>query len=464
MKIIKNENRKAMVSSAIFLIVLGLAMFFMGYTMQNDATAFMGISFSVLSLVCLLFIYNQHILTAKIIWGVCTPFLIFISPCLFSLSNPTTIFSYSFLYVGGFLYMAYSFHEEQEKLYMWISTGLFFIGILFYDRIIINRNFSQSEYAILFNDNYVHFKVAQVIHFVSIVYLIVLVHRHKIKIEHQLSEQIRKFQVFTSNLIFTSKNKIIHSGNLKLALEEILKHTAEVMDVSRIGVWEIDEDSQHLDLVVCYDVLNKSFSYSSRLNYKDYPRYFKALLEEKIIVAEDVLHDPKTNEFTKSYTIPLGIKSMMDSPFFMDGKFKGILCCEEQRDYKKWDEMDQLFSMSVSKLISIAYYCWIKKEHYETLEVVNKKMEEVNGVLANDIIWKEKGIQDLKEFIDEMSFKNAHQVRGPLSRMLGLLHLYQMDTDPVNREKYMAYLQSSALELDEIIKEVSMVLNQKNLY
>jgi hypothetical protein len=461
MKIIKNENGNAMMRSGIILTVLGILLFLMGYAFGNDATAASGIGLSIMSLVCLGFIVKERMLVAKIIWGVGFPLLLFFSLCFFSLSNPTSVYTYSYLYIGGLLYVTYSFFEEKEKGYLWLSIAFFFMGILSYDQIIIRNNFKGTPFAISFQENYINFKVPQIIHFISILYLIRLAHKSKIKIEDELSSQIKKFQIFTSNLIFTSKNKIIHSGNLHKALEEILISTAQVMDVSRIGVWEIDEESHLLNLVVGYDVLTKTFSYDAQLDYNQYSDYYKYLLEEKIIIANDVYTNHKTIEFSDSYTRPLGIKSLMDSPFFMDGKFKGILCCEEQRHYKKWDEMDQLFSMSISKLISIAYYCCYKKAHYETVDAVNKKMEEINGVLANDIIWKEKGIQELKEFIDEMSFKNAHHVRGPLSRMLGLLHLYKMDQDAANREKYIDYLQASALELDEIVKDVSFILSQK---
>lgn len=477
MGLIRAENAKAMYKSAIFLIVLGVLLVCFGFVKDNDATVFLGLIFSILSSFGLYFVYQEKTLVAKVLWGIGTPLLIFISPLLFSLSQPTSILSYGYLYIGGMLFSAYSFQDRKEKPFMWLSIGLFLLGLMFYDRVMTQYYFSQSNFTIVFNENYWHFKITQVFHFTTLVYLIHLVHRNKISIENQLSEKIKKLQDFTSNLISTSKNKLIHSGNLNEAIEEILRSTAEVMEVSRISVWEVDEDQLHLNLVVCYNVLKKEFSYEGRLNCNDCPAYLKALLEEKIIVANDVYNDPVTVEFRDTYTKPLGIKSMMDSPFFMDGKFKGILCCEEQRDFKEWDEMDQLFSMSISKLISISYYCCIRKEQYAHLELtskeleaqnammasVNEKITAINGELSNDLLGKEQGIKEMQRFIDEMSFKNAHHVRGPLSRVLGLLHLYQVDTVPENRAMYIGYLHQSANELDNMIKEISLILSKKNL-
>lgn len=176
-----------------------------------------------------------------------------------------------------------------------------------------------------------------------------------------------KLQNFTMNIILSFKSKSIHSGNLLEAVEEILCNRAQYMNISRISIWEIDEQNQSLILVVAYDSLKNEFSYSGKLHTKDYPNYFKNLFEEKIIVANDVFNDLKTSEFLVSYTRPIVIKSMMDA----DEKFKGILCCEEQRQYRNWDDINQLFSISVSKLISISYYYFMRKEQYENLENIS---------------------------------------------------------------------------------------------
>lgn len=88
------------------------------------------------------------------------------------------------------------------------------------------------------------------------------------------------------------------------------------MNISRISIWEIDEQNQSLILVVAYDSLKNEYSYSGKLHTKDYPNYFKNLFEEKIIVANDVFNDLKTSEFLVSYTRPIVIKSMMDTFFY----------------------------------------------------------------------------------------------------------------------------------------------------
>ncbi len=68
-----------------------------------------------------------------------------------------------------------------------------FLGILFYDRVIISKNLDHSDFALFFNENYLHIKIPQIAHFLYIVYLLTIIHKNKISVEKQLKGQIAKF-------------------------------------------------------------------------------------------------------------------------------------------------------------------------------------------------------------------------------------------------------------------------------
>lgn len=473
--LIKNENNKSMSQTSASLAVFGLFMFFVGKAGANEATAFLGLSFSFLCLLCLILIKNDRIPLAKILWGVVTPLLILVSPYFFTLSQVTSITTYSYLFIGGMLFCAYSFQDKQEKITMWISISLFFIGLMLYDRVIIHKNFEGTYFSEYFSENYIFLKMMQIIHFSTLVFFILVIHKNKIRVENKLSEQIIKLHSFTTNLISTSKNKLLSTGNLIEGLEEVLKSTAHVMDISRMSVWEVSDDGASINLLVSYDILKNKFEYSGSLNSQNYPAYFKHILEEKIISAPDAYNNPKTAEFGQSYLIPNEITSMLDCPFFIEGKFKGILCSEEQRHVRNWDEMDQMFAMAITKLISISYYCQNLKlsnsnlkeatisliERNKVLKQLNSKMSFLNTDLNMTLTDKVKANEELRKFISEASYKNSHHVRGPLSRILGLISLYKTETDLSKKDKYFAFLEQSAFELDEKIKELNSILGNR---
>jgi hypothetical protein len=476
-RVIFNENLETYSRASLFLMVLGLLLVVFGYSNANYATAFLGLSFGILSGFCFGLIKWNKIALAKISWAIGTPILIFISPIWFSLAQESTVTTYSYLYYGGMLYISWALQDKEESTYRWISIGLFFLGIAFYDRFIV-AHFSNGNYERLFSDfgNYLHFKIAQCIHFVSLVYLIHLALLNKSRIEEKLSEQITRLQSFTMNLINSSKSKLLYSGNLTGALEEIVKNAATTMDVSRVSVWELDPEARVIRMVVGYDLRANSFKYGEVLKEEEYPVYFSYLLQEKIVMAPQAATDEKTKEFASFYLPHHQIKSMMDTPFFIDGSFKGILCFEEQREERNWSEIEQLFSMSIGKLISISYYCCHRKEQFDSLvkttgelkernkdmEEINSKITHLNRNLRTDLSIKEEDLKSMSEFIDELSFRNAHHVRGPLSRILGLINLYEQDTNEANRTLYIQYINQSAKELDDIIREITVILSRAN--
>ena len=65
-----------------------------------------------------------------------------------------------------------------------------------------------------------------------------------------------------------------------------------------------------------------------------------------------------------------------------------------------------------------------------------------------------------KQLID-YSFKNSHEVRAPLTRILSLVELYKNDKQMLDDETTIRILSNSATELDDILKEVNVILNKE---
>ncbi|HTC00354.1 MAG TPA: GAF domain-containing protein [Ferruginibacter sp.] len=472
--IVTSENKKALFYSALFLIGTGFFVFSYSYLIKYDTGVFLGLSFALLSLICMGFIRYNYIFTAKLLWGIGTPLLIIVSTALFHVKKNSSILSLGDALIGAALFVIYSFHEKREKWGMWLCIILFTVCILFYDQVIINNSDPRIDYSFV-TDNYLHFKLTQIFHFISLVYLVLIVKGSKERIEIKLADNIIRFKQFTENMLKLSKNKKVHSGILIESLIEIIPFLATNLNVSRVSIWEYNEDLEAIQCLVCYDDgAQKKITEGGILFKKDFPVYFSHLLSEKMIVADNAAENIKTSEFKVSYLIPNLIKSMMDFPFFVDGKFKGILCYEEQRCEKKWTETDILFAQTLSMYISIIFYCHIRKEQNtklaelsESLKIQNQKLNSINrkiisenDILLTDLDWKNKDIEQMRSLLNDLSFKNSHHLRGPLSRILGLLHLYSTDPNKDNKELYIEYLKKSAIELDIIIKEIGLELNR----
>jgi signal transduction histidine kinase len=59
----------------------------------------------------------------------------------------------------------------------------------------------------------------------------------------------------------------------------------------------------------------------------------------------------------------------------------------------------------------------------------------------------------------DFAFSNAHHVRGPVARMLGLAELLKLDTER-DRQWYLENISNEVQQLDEIIKSISRELDE----
>jgi signal transduction histidine kinase len=62
---------------------------------------------------------------------------------------------------------------------------------------------------------------------------------------------------------------------------------------------------------------------------------------------------------------------------------------------------------------------------------------------------------ELNGSISKFAFKNAHELRGPLSAILGLINLMET-TD--SRPEYLQFLKKEALALDQVVRDINEVL------
>lgn len=178
--------------------------------------------------------------------------------------------------------------------------------------------------------------------------------KERIKAEKTL--QLNARQLLKQNIILTklAKNPDINQGNLKFALWKITETTAKNLHVERASVWLYDKEQTKIQCVDLFEKTRHCHSEGMELKVTEFPSYFQALQEEKIIAVEDACKDRRTQEFKDSYLVPLGIFSMLDTPLRLDGKTVGVLCLEHTGSKRCWNVADQNFARSVADLVTLA--------------------------------------------------------------------------------------------------------------
>ncbi|MFD0390623.1 GAF domain-containing protein [Tistrella bauzanensis] len=84
------------------------------------------------------------------------------------------------------------------------------------------------------------------------------------------------------------------------------------------------------------------------------PRYFAALMPERVLVVEHAIGHPAMAEVMD---LPRGgnrLGALMDATVRVDGRLVGILCCEHFGAPRKWAQDEVNFAGSLADLIALA--------------------------------------------------------------------------------------------------------------
>lgn len=288
-----------------------------------------------------------------------------------------------------------------------------------------------------------------------------------------IDKQRKKNEHYLNVLINLAMCRGILEGNKAMAYQEILTVTAKAMSCSRVSIWHYHADQNCLACVSLYNNGNIEFQQGLRLYQADYATYFEAILEEKVIVADDARMHPVTSIFTASYLKPLDIYSLLDVPYIENGRFQGVICCEQQGEMKMWDQEDVVFVKSVADLICMANNSAQRKEAEQEIieqrEQILKQNEQltryaseiqaINESLETRVQERTAALNQQNVKLTEYAFVNAHLLRGPLSRILGLVELIRMTKELDELMTYVDLLDQSTRELDKVVHKITDILH-----
>jgi hypothetical protein len=260
-------------------------------------------------------------------------------------------------------------------------------------------------------------------------------------------------------LLEISKSRSINFGDFDEALKHIAKTAAESLKTDRVSVWQYEPDRRSIKCLVLYELKEEKYTQQEELLAKDFPHYFEALQEEEIIPADDAETDSHTFEFKESYLKPHHIESMMDTPYFLDGKLGGVLCCENLT-HRHWLPEDIIFAQALSDIITLVYRAMQRREYEAKIREHKKEISRTNFDLEERIKERTSELEIQNHQLAEYAFINSHLLRGPLCRLLGLINLID-HTEIQDKEKDLInHLKLSGEELDEVVKKINSAIEK----
>lgn len=97
----------------------------------------------------------------------------------------------------------------------------------------------------------------------------------------------------------------------------------------------------------------------------------------------------------------------------------------------------------------------------EELKATNEEMEAINSNLEGIVNERTEVIRQQNSILREYAYFNAHQVRGPLARILGLISIIELEFTDDRFRSYITMLKTSGSELDRVIGEINAVFDSE---
>ncbi|WP_040397797.1 tetratricopeptide repeat protein [Cesiribacter andamanensis] len=102
------------------------------------------------------------------------------------------------------------------------------------------------------------------------------------------------------------------------------------------------------------------------------------------------------------------------------------------------------------------------KSQAQELEQAYDKIHQHNLQLENNIAERTRQLNQQNRQLIQYAFFNAHKVRGPLARILGLVNLLPKAEHDTEFNFIMQRLEDSARELDKVVHEINLILEAKH--
>ena len=220
----------------------------------------------------------------------------------------------------------------------------------------------------------------------------------------QLTLQEREARINRQNdaLLQLATVKALGTGDLDTALREITCTTSETMNVARVSIWFYIEKDSAIRCELLYNAATKNYETGLILRETQYPAYFHALRQNRVIAADDASTDVATHEFAADYLPMNGITSLLDAPIRVGGRTVGVVCNEHVGTPRQWTYDDQHFVSGVADLVALAIESRDRRQAETAL-----RQSEVTAL----------------EFQDKL--RQIHEIAVELSQQKTLLDIYR---------------------------------------
>ena len=212
------------------------------------------------------------------------------------------------------------------------------------------------------------------------------------KLETESARRKLKSTVYNEALkTFTSKSYSDYESFDDI-LKTILQTTAKSVDINRVSYWNFYKDE-----IICqnlYEANKNKFESGFVLKKQDYQSYFEKLEIGTQLIMSNIYDYTTHNISNKNYTEKNNIKSILDTPVFINGALIGVLGLETTTKIKYWDEDDTIFARSIAEVISLVIVTKKRLEAEQNLLYKSNLLSAITEITNKFLI-----LSDIEEYL-----------------------------------------------------------------
>lgn len=189
---------------------------------------------------------------------------------------------------------------------------------------------------------------------------------------------------------------------------------------------------------------------------KDFEWIHRQLRKHEVVHITDIEKLPGREKKLVDHLRSMTIKSTLSVPMHYDHELVGFLGFDSIRDKKHWKDQDiQLLSVIGDIIVNA-----LERISFENdLLTLNRTLEELNDELEEKVVQRTHEVIEKNSQLTNYAFYNAHKLRGPLARLLGLINLFKLDyIHPGELPTVISKLDEAASELDAMVKEINKII------
>ncbi len=280
-----------------------------------------------------------------------------------------------------------------------------------------------------------------------------LAEQQRIEIESKSEALNREIEAHTQSEI-QLKNALSHNRQFNEALDalyqtyvltdqstdrltkEATECVSRVLGLERVSIWTFSDDD---DILVCenlFEASKNAHSVGATIEERDYPAYFSALRDSRVISVENAETDPRTSCFTESYLRPANIKSMLDAPLRAGRGLCGVICCETVGAQRAWTIDEIAFVTAVAQFISMSLFSDDARSLARKLQTALADAEHANDAKS--------------AFLATMS----HEIRTPMNGVLGATALLQKKELEPESSGYVDIIRDCGNSLMDVLNDI----------